>query len=152
MPAGVEQKDWDQVLPYVTFAYNTAKQEATGYTPFFLVHAREAETYIDAVLPYLPDEISDDYFGELSRSRLLQSQAKDRRLYDQKHTPVYYQKDDLVWVFTPIPKVGLSENLLKRYFGPYKVTKKLSEVTYEVEPVDPLPDHGKPRISSMSFG
>ncbi|UYV85087.1 hypothetical protein LAZ67_X004532 [Cordylochernes scorpioides] len=149
MYTGVEQKDWDQVLPYVTFAYNTAKQEATGYTPFFLVHAREAETYIDAVLPYLPDEISDDSVGELvtraeearqlSRSRLLQSQAKDRRLYDQKHTPVYYQKDDLVWVFTPIRKVGLSEKLLKRYFGPYKVTKKLSEVTYEVEPVDPSP-------------
>ncbi|UYV74943.1 hypothetical protein LAZ67_12001873 [Cordylochernes scorpioides] len=39
--------------------------EATGYTPFFLVHAREAKTYIDAVLPYLPDEISDDYVGEL---------------------------------------------------------------------------------------
>ncbi|UYV62671.1 hypothetical protein LAZ67_2001503, partial [Cordylochernes scorpioides] len=149
MYTGVEQKDWDQVLPYVTFAYNTAKQEATGYTPFFLVHAREAETYIDAVLPYLPDEISNDYVGELvtraeearqlSRSRLLQSQAKDRRLYDQKHTPVYYQKDDLVWVFTPIRKVGLSEKLLKRYFGPYKVTKKLSEVTYEIEPVDPSP-------------
>ncbi|UYV77740.1 hypothetical protein LAZ67_15002095 [Cordylochernes scorpioides] len=149
MYTGVEQKDWDQVLPYVTFAYNTAKQEATGYTPFFLVHAREAETYIDAVLPYLPDEISNDYVGELvtraeearqlSRSRLLQSQAKDRRLYDQKHTPVYYQKNDLVWVFTPIRKVGLSEKLLKRYFGPYKVTKKLSEVTYEVEPVDPSP-------------
>ncbi|UYV61011.1 K02A2.6-like [Cordylochernes scorpioides] len=149
MYTGVEQKDWDQVLPYVTFAYNTAKQEATGYIPFFLVHAREAETYIDAVPPYLPDEISDDYVGELvtraeearqlSRSRLLQSQAKDRRLYDQKHTPVYYQKDDFVWVFTPIRKVGLSEKLLKRYFGPYKVTKKLSEVMYEVEPVDPSP-------------
>ncbi|UYV72138.1 hypothetical protein LAZ67_9001944 [Cordylochernes scorpioides] len=149
MYTGVEQKDWDQVLPYVTFAYNTAKQEATGYTPFFLVHGREAETYIDAVLPYLPDEISDDYVGELvtraeearqlSRSRLLQSQAKDRRLYDQKHTPVYYQKDDLVWVFTPIRKVGLSEKLLKRYCGPYKVTKRLSEVTYEVEPLDPSP-------------
>ncbi|UYV77021.1 hypothetical protein LAZ67_14002906 [Cordylochernes scorpioides] len=143
MYTGVEQKDWDQVLPYVTFAYNTAKQEATGYTPFFLVHAREAETYIDAVLPYLPDEISNDYVGELvtraeearqlSRSRLLQSQAKDRRLYDQKHTVVYYQKDDLVWVFTPIRKVGLSEKLLKRYFGPYKVTKKLSEVTVDQE-------------------
>ncbi|UYV71199.1 hypothetical protein LAZ67_8002143 [Cordylochernes scorpioides] len=39
----------------------------------------------------------------------------------------------------PIRKVGLSEKLLKRYFGPYKVTKKLSEVTYEVEPVDPSP-------------
>ncbi|UYV63785.1 K02A2.6-like [Cordylochernes scorpioides] len=34
---------------------------------------------------------------------------------------------------------GLSEKLLKRCFGPYKVTKKLSEVTYEVESVDPSP-------------
>ncbi|UYV73930.1 hypothetical protein LAZ67_11001495 [Cordylochernes scorpioides] len=137
---GVEQKDWDQVLPYVTFAYNTAKQEATGYTLFFLVHAREAKTYINAIPPHLPDEISDDYVGELvtraegarhlSRSRLLQSWAKDRRLYDQKHTSVYYQKDDLVWVSTPIRKVVLSEKLLKRYFGLYKVTKKLSEVRY----------------------
>ncbi|UYV66796.1 hypothetical protein LAZ67_4002874, partial [Cordylochernes scorpioides] len=69
---------------------------------------------IGAVILQIQDEISDDYVGELvtraeearqlSRSRLLQSQAKDRRLYDQKHTPVYYQKDDLVWVFTPIRK------------------------------------------------
>ncbi|UYV76936.1 K02A2.6-like, partial [Cordylochernes scorpioides] len=127
--------------------YMTRRRPAN--TPFFLVHAREAETYIDAVLPYLPDEISDDYVGELvtraeearqlSRSCLLQSQAKYRRLYVQKHTPVYYQKDDHVWVFTPIRKVGLSEKPLKGYFGPYKVTKKLSEVTYEVEPVDPSP-------------
>ncbi|UYV67871.1 K02A2.6-like [Cordylochernes scorpioides] len=77
MYTGVAQKDWDQILPHVNFAYKTAKQEATGYTPFFLVHAREAETYIDA--------------------------------------------------------------LLKKYFSPYKVTEKLSEVTYEVEPVDPSP-------------
>ncbi|UYV66666.1 K02A2.6-like [Cordylochernes scorpioides] len=154
-----EHKDWDQVLPYVTFAYNTAKQEATGYTPFFLVHAREAETYIDAVLPYLPDEISDDYVGELvtraeearqlSRSRLLQSQAKDRRLHDQKHTPVYYQKDDLVWVFTPIRKVGLSEKLLKRFFGPYKdrtylVTAKVIKV--ERRPI--FPEQGRTYLPS----
>ncbi|UYV81540.1 hypothetical protein LAZ67_20001480 [Cordylochernes scorpioides] len=142
MYTGVEQKDWDQVLPYVTFSYNTDKQEASGHTPFFLVHApRKAGTYIVAVLPYLKDEISDDYVRELvsraeearqlSRSRFLQSQAKDRRLYDHKHTPVYYQKDDLVWVFTSIRKVGLSEKLLKRYFGPYKVTKSFKKLRME---------------------
>ncbi|UYV80668.1 hypothetical protein LAZ67_19001325 [Cordylochernes scorpioides] len=25
---------------------------------------------------------------------------------------------------------------MKRYFGPYRVTRKLSDVTFEVEPVD----------------
>ncbi|UYV70481.1 K02A2.6-like, partial [Cordylochernes scorpioides] len=40
----VEQKEWDVILPFITFAYNTAKQDTTGFTPFSLIHGREAET------------------------------------------------------------------------------------------------------------
>ncbi|UYV77980.1 hypothetical protein LAZ67_15003090 [Cordylochernes scorpioides] len=47
-----------------------------------------------------------------------------------------YNVGDLVWIFIPIRKVGLSEKLMKRYFGPYRVNRKLSDVTFEVEPVD----------------
>ncbi|GFT58235.1 transposon Ty3-I Gag-Pol polyprotein [Trichonephila clavipes] len=43
MYVDVEQKNWDEILPFVTFAYNTAKQ-TTGFTPFYLLHGREAET------------------------------------------------------------------------------------------------------------
>ena len=32
-----EPKRWDEVLPFVTFAYNTAKQTSTGFTPFELM-------------------------------------------------------------------------------------------------------------------
>ncbi|GFU79377.1 transposon Ty3-I Gag-Pol polyprotein [Trichonephila clavipes] len=42
MYVDVEQKNWDEILPFVTFAYNTAKQETTGFTPFYLLHGREA--------------------------------------------------------------------------------------------------------------
>uniref|UniRef100_A0A6G5AC55 Putative tick transposon n=1 Tax=Rhipicephalus microplus TaxID=6941 RepID=A0A6G5AC55_RHIMP len=34
MYVDTEHKNWDQILPYVTFAYNTARQETTGMTPF----------------------------------------------------------------------------------------------------------------------
>ncbi|GBN06826.1 hypothetical protein AVEN_115955-1 [Araneus ventricosus] len=37
-----------------------------------------------------------------------------------------------------VRKVGLSEKLLKKYFGPYQVVRKLFEVTYEVQDFDPL--------------
>lgn len=47
-----------------------------------------------------------------------------------------YIPGDLVWIFTPVRKVGLSEKLLKRYFGPYRVLRQLSDVTYEVEDCD----------------
>ncbi|UYV69276.1 K02A2.6-like [Cordylochernes scorpioides] len=35
MYVDVEQKKWDSILPFVTFAYNTAKQETTEFSPFY---------------------------------------------------------------------------------------------------------------------
>jgi len=44
------QKDWDEILPYITFAYNTAVHATTKFTPFFLVHGREAQLPIDITM------------------------------------------------------------------------------------------------------
>ncbi|KAM7303262.1 DDE-type integrase/transposase/recombinase [Ixodes scapularis] len=61
MYVDVEHKTWDEVLPYVTFAYNTAVQETTGVTPFQLVHGRKVTTILDAMLPHEPAvDASDD--------------------------------------------------------------------------------------------
>ena len=35
----------------MTYVYNTAKQEKTGFMPFFLIHGREAVTKLDIMLP-----------------------------------------------------------------------------------------------------
>ncbi|KZR96601.1 putative KRAB-A domain-containing protein 2, partial [Daphnia magna] len=35
-------EDWDEFLGFVTFAYNTARQESTNHTPFMMVYGREA--------------------------------------------------------------------------------------------------------------
>ncbi|GBM15783.1 hypothetical protein AVEN_262939-1 [Araneus ventricosus] len=43
----VEQRNWDTIIPFVTFAYNSAKQDTTGFSPFFLVHGRDIETPLD---------------------------------------------------------------------------------------------------------
>ena len=149
MYVDVDQKNWDELLPFVTFAYNTAIQETTGFTPFYLLHGREAETTLDTMFPYSPDEPDkeNDYVSQLiekaeesrqlARIRTLQAQARDRQRYDAKHRVVIYEPGDLVWIFTPVRKKGLSEKLLKRYFGPYQVLRRLSDVTYEVADFDP---------------
>ncbi|GFW72689.1 retrovirus-related Pol polyprotein from transposon 412 [Trichonephila clavipes] len=43
MYVDVEQKNWDEILPFVTFAYNTAKQETTGLrrSIYFMVVKRK---------------------------------------------------------------------------------------------------------------
>ncbi|UYV73333.1 K02A2.6-like [Cordylochernes scorpioides] len=71
----------------------------------------------------------------LARLNILQAQSKDKERYDKKHQEVTYKEGDLVWVFTPVRTVGLSEKLLKRYFGPYRVIRKISSVNYQVEGV-----------------
>ncbi|GFY19082.1 hypothetical protein TNCV_3877701 [Trichonephila clavipes] len=147
MYVDVEQKNWDEILPFVTFAYNTAKQETTGFTPFYLLHGREAETTLDTMLPFCPNDFDDNNITkiaaraeesrQLARVHTLRAQDKDRRRYDSKHQMVSYAPGDLVWVYTPVRKVGLSEKLLRRYFGPYQVLRRLSAVTYEVQDFDP---------------
>ncbi|GFW17348.1 transposon Tf2-11 polyprotein [Trichonephila clavipes] len=147
MYVDVEQKNWDEILPFVTFAYNTAKQETTGFTPFYLLHGREAETTLDTMLPFCPNDFDDNNITkiaaraeesrQLARVHTLRAQDKDRRRYDSKHQMVSYAPGDLVWVYTPVRKVGLSEKLLRRYFGPYQMLRRLSAVTYEVQDFDP---------------
>ncbi|UYV69035.1 K02A2.6-like [Cordylochernes scorpioides] len=125
---------------------NTAQQGSTRFSPFFLVHGREAETLLDVLLPY-EDETSDHDFGgqmvtkaeearQLARIHILRDQENNKYHYDQVHRSVEYRVGDLVWVFTPVRKTGLSEKLLKKYFGPYKITRKVSEVNYEVEALE----------------
>ncbi|GFX20351.1 retrovirus-related Pol polyprotein from transposon 412 [Trichonephila clavipes] len=128
MYVDVEQKNWDEILPFVTFAYNTAKQETTGFTPFHLLHGREAETTLDTMLPFCPNDFDDNNITkiaaraeesrQLARVHTLRAQDKDRRRYDSKHQMVSYAPGDLVWVYTP-------------------VLRRLSAVTYAVQDFDP---------------
>lgn len=146
MYVSVDQRNWDSILPFVTFAYNSAKQESTGFTPFFLMHGREVETPLDSILPVNTENSANNYVAklisnaeearQLAKLNIMKSQSRDKYRYDQHHRPVEYHRGDLVWIYTPVRKVGLSEKLLKRYFGPYQVIEKLSDVTYRIAPCE----------------
>lgn len=56
-----DDTNWDTILLYVTFAYNTARQATTGYSPYFLLYAREPPTILDTILPYIDDNSLSDF-------------------------------------------------------------------------------------------
>ncbi|UYV80772.1 hypothetical protein LAZ67_19001683 [Cordylochernes scorpioides] len=106
MYVSVEQKDWDVILPYVTFAYNTAKQDTTGFTPFKLIHGREAETTVETLFLNPHEDLQEDYSQkiasrveetrQLARLETLKAQEKEKARYDSKHEAMDYNVDDLV--------------------------------------------------------
>lgn len=144
MYVDIEHKTWDEVLPYVTFAYNTAMQETTQMSPFQLVYGRAVTTMLDAMLPHLDDSSlhTDTYTfleraeaaRQLAKVRIQDQQLRDADRYNRRRHDVHYAPGDRVWVWFPIRRRGLSEKLLHRYFGPYRVVRSLGDLNYEVIP------------------
>ncbi|UYV77521.1 K02A2.6-like, partial [Cordylochernes scorpioides] len=98
MYVDVNQKDWDRILPFVTFAYKIAKQESTGFTPFFLVHGREAETPLDVPFPKLLPE-DDDFIQTLGaraeEARKLAQDQEDHLEEDPEDDSTNFQEVDI---------------------------------------------------------
>lgn len=142
--------NWDTVLPFVTFAYNSAIQSTTGFSPFYLLHGREPSTTLDTIIPYPSDILDEDtnsqasYRAEacrqLARTRTLLHQQASKRSYDDRHQDHQYNADDLVLIHFPIRQRGLSEKLLPKYQGPHRVIRQTSPLNYLVEPEQPSSD------------
>ena len=63
------EKDWDQQLSYVLFAYQASLQESTGESPFFLLYGHAPGVLADAALqPPADQSLIDlsDYCSELT--------------------------------------------------------------------------------------
>ncbi|RWR99413.1 hypothetical protein B4U80_09302, partial [Leptotrombidium deliense] len=72
---------------------------------------------------------------EIAKNNIAESQIKSKQYYDKKRRDVTFNIGDLVLVYTPKRIKGRSEKLLHPYHGPYRITKKIGTVVYEVSPI-----------------
>lgn len=49
-------KDWNEYLGFVTFVYNSARQDSTGHSPFQLVYGREPVLQTDLLVATGPGQ------------------------------------------------------------------------------------------------
>lgn len=151
MYVSYDHSNWDMILPFVTYAYNTAKQATTGFSPFFLVYGREPSCLLDTILPYSPDvsealSISDvtrraEECRQLARSFTSDEQGRQKFRHDASTPTPEFSPDDLVWLWIPATTPGLSSKLISKYHRPYRVLERTSPVNYVVEPLNPSSDH-----------
>jgi hypothetical protein len=143
------QKEWADLLPYIVFAYNTSIHTATGYTPYYLVHGREARIGSEAILRGEGETRSlPEYVKNIQRNMALaQKHVTERvnaaaderdRINDMMKHTVRYQVGDEVYVYQlPVSdgKSDVTRKLVSPYQGPYRVTKVINDVAYQVENV-----------------
>lgn len=132
--------DWDRYLPAVALAHNSTPQLATGYSPYFLTHGREAllpvQRYLDE--PRL-DFTSQRWLMRLWRARVNVYEAQLRL---ERRIQRAFAKED-----TPVPvgalvMVKLTDNDMRDYpfkklrpkqTGPWVVIERFTNgVTYRV--------------------
>ncbi|GBM55864.1 hypothetical protein AVEN_238047-1 [Araneus ventricosus] len=53
--------------------------------------------------------------------------------YDSRATDHHFKEGDLVWMYNPKRRRGLSPKLQQNWEGPYTVVKKLNDVVYRVQ-------------------
>lgn len=79
----------------------------------------------------LQDNINKAY--DIVRGHMKTQQKRQKVNYDLKQSGKPYKENDLVWLFTPRKKKGLSPKLQKIWVGPYRIVKKLSDANYMIQ-------------------
>lgn len=139
-----DHSNWDTILPFVTFAYNTAIQSTTGYSPFYLVFGRQPSLTLDSSFflasPPASNSLPEQFVARVDHCRRqarLRTQAcqQDRKhRYDAFHREVRFHPGDEVLLWTPVRVPGRCEKFLHRFLGPYTVLEETSPVNYRITP------------------
>lgn len=139
-----DHRNWNVILPFVTYAYNTAVQSTTGFSPFFLVYGRHQPSILDASFFSCPVDtttnITDQFVSRLAQCRDLarlntESCQNDRKSrYDADRREVIFNPGVEVLLSTPLRAPGLCEKFMPRFIGPYTVLQRTSPVNYVVAP------------------
>ena len=137
------EKNWDEGIHLLLFAVRESVQESLGFSPFELVFGHTVrgplkllkEKFLDEdesplnLLQYVSDFRNRlTKASEVARSNLKQAQVKMKERYDLKTENRSFNPGDTVLALLPIP----GRPLQARYFGPYTVDKKVSDLNYVI--------------------
>lgn len=114
--------DWDEYLRAACFGYNTSVCiDTTGFSPYYLMFAKEPANPLDTVLPMATEELQPSSQETILKIRLVREIAKQnlakcqeimKDTYDKMANPKEFEPGDVVWLHVPQVQVGGSRKLL----------------------------------------
>ena len=138
------QFEWDTYLQSALFAINSSVHEATGYSPYFLMHGQTPAMPIDEVLSTDNPKTQIHRaarliktFRKKAKEKLLLSHLRNKKLYDEHRKEHKFKIGDLVLRKRGQVKQGDTPKLAHQYDGPFIVINKYGENTLQIMNLDP---------------
>ena len=143
-----DQKDWNNHLAAILFAYRVSPHDTTGESPFCLLYGREPRLPVHVSLLPPRNESSSitkhcarivqtlEEAHAIARENIQRAQQKMKEIYDRSARDPKFMIGDKVWIYTPKTKKGLSRKLMHHWHGPYRIVEKCSPVHYKLRTCD----------------
>jgi hypothetical protein len=131
-------------LPWVEYCYNTSTHSAHNTTPFELVYGRSPPTLLSYVKGTAQVEAvgrtleERDQILRDARDHLLKAQHRMTQVYNKHHKEKQFDVGN--WVYLKLQPYRQSSvesrnnaKLAAKYYGPFKILKKIGPVAYLLE-------------------
>jgi hypothetical protein len=155
------QDDWDLHLSAVEFAYNDSTHASTNASPFLLTYGHQPSTPASLAAdspsarpPHIADFLTH-VAANLARARqsLAKAQTAQATAANRHRRDLTLPVNSFAWVsashLQPPTAAGARRKLGPKFYGPYRVLKALSPVTYHLDLPPHLKHHPKIHISAL---
>lgn len=139
-----EQDDWEDKIVDVEMAINDSKSAATMLSPFMVDLGSRPRMTVDSMLPTCRDIPAASSYVEnanlaqkIARDAIASNQNTMARTVNVHRRDIIFRKGDWLMLSTKdhMPeseKERKSDKLKPKWFGPFQVIKRLSDLTYEL--------------------
>lgn len=142
--ASEQPRGWAKWLAWAELSYNTAPHSATKVSPFKVVYGREQPPIIrfsqgDTTVGSIEEILQErDLMLEELRVTLIRSQQHMKEVEIRKRREVNFEEGDMVYLkLQPYRQKSLArrpfEKLAARFYGPFKVLRKVGKVAYKLQ-------------------
>ena len=141
-----DQKNWDENLHLLCFAYNTAIHATTQFSPFYLLYGRVPKIPLDLFtdeividLALNPEEYAQQTQMKLQEAYKIVRTNRDCRMqkakirHDRSVRAAKFIPNDLVWVQIKHIRKGKNKSLSYKWEGPYVILETFNDSTYKVK-------------------
>lgn len=136
-----EKKNWSDYLAAFTFGYNISPHAVTHVCPFELIFGFRPRIPLDNWLGRnefvnplgATVDVRTPAAIEMMKEAIRATQQRNKKRIDERRTPTTFKEGDLVLFERPFRVKEFPAKLTFKYSGPYKITKKISDLSFEIK-------------------